>query len=302
MTLNDKFVSGAIIDEGGDKSRFICGQMISETNGEDATFIPGEMGLVDSRETFVPGQRVENGVFRPGQMAAGTFLHGEIIVTAKGQPQFLPGIYEEETENGQFCPGVVFSGGKKEGLFIEGKLLNVKENNTLFVPGTTLHTDNGDNRFEKCQSVSDAVKAAKKSPSPPPLALETEGLALIHKKIKPKNGTMVVWENGSQFYAEGSEIPSDLEGSAEFISGRMECTENGPLFVAGKVMVSLYNHPFSKLFKTNLSCVGNSRYQNFYSWKNDYGRRKATDGFRTRQNGIRWQKRSQVLARASHRV
>ena len=34
-----------------------------------------------------------------------TFMYGEIIVTAKGQPQFLPGIYNNSTED--FTPGVV---------------------------------------------------------------------------------------------------------------------------------------------------------------------------------------------------
>ena len=239
VTLNEKFVGGAIIDEGGDKSRFVCGQMISELNGEDALFIPGEMGLVDSRETFVPGQRVENGIFRPGQMISGIFCHGEIIFTSKGQPQFLPGIYKEEKED-KFYPGLVVSGSgnsKKEGsLFIEGKLLMTKDKDTLFVPGTT-HYNDEIIRFEKCKNPSGLSKM--KSPSPPPMAMETEGLALIHKKIKPKNGTMVVWENGSQFYVEGSDIPQNLTdcNNAEFISGRMECTENGPLFVAGKVMV-----------------------------------------------------------------
>ena len=224
-----------MIDEGGDKSRFVSGQMISEPNGEEAIFVPGEMGYVDNdvtRQSFVPGQRLENGTYCPGQMIdGGIFLCGEIIFTVKGQPQFLPGVYKETLE---FCPGLTCTNAK-ESIFIEGKLLNVRDKSsaeTLFVPGNTIHKGD-DNRFEKCANVN-ALKLTK-SPSPPPLALETQGLALIHKKIKPKNGTMVVWDNGSQFYAEGSDIPQHLPG-AEFISGRMECTENGPLFVAGKVM------------------------------------------------------------------
>ena len=52
-----------MIDEGGEASRFVQGQMISDENGEDITFLPGEMGVVDSKEAFVPGQRVE-GCFR----------------------------------------------------------------------------------------------------------------------------------------------------------------------------------------------------------------------------------------------
>ena len=226
-----------MIDEGGDKSRFVCGQMISDLNGEEAIFVPGEMGYVgndSSRQTFVPGQRLENGIYCPGQMiGGGIFLCGEIIFTVKGQPQFLPGVYSQDTL--EFCPGLICTNAKKESLFIEGKLLNVKDKSTetLFVPGKTIHQGDNDNRFEKCANVNEV--RLTKSPSPPPLAVETEGLALIHKKIKPKNGTMVVWDNGSQFYAEGSEIPQDLPG-ADFISGRMECTENGPLFVAGKVM------------------------------------------------------------------
>ena len=44
-------------------------------------------------------------------------------------------------------------------------------------------------------------------------------------------------ENGSQFFPEGTEIPEELM-DVEQISGRMECTENGPQFVAGKVMVN----------------------------------------------------------------
>ena len=78
-----------------------------------------------------------------------------------------------------------------------------------------------------------------RNPSPPPAVMDGEGLSLIYKRIKPKNGIMAVLpgENNSQFFPEGTEIPSDLMDSAEQISGRMECTENGPQFVAGKVMV-----------------------------------------------------------------
>ena len=61
--MNEKFVSGTVIDEGGEASRFVQGQMISDENGEDITFLPGEMGVIDSKEAFIPGQRVE-GCFR----------------------------------------------------------------------------------------------------------------------------------------------------------------------------------------------------------------------------------------------
>ena len=38
LYLNDKFVCGTIIDEGGEASRFVQGQMISDENGEDIIF------------------------------------------------------------------------------------------------------------------------------------------------------------------------------------------------------------------------------------------------------------------------
>ena len=77
-----------------------------------------------------------------------------------------------------------------------------------------------------------------KVPSPPPMAIDGEGLALVFKKIKPKNGTMIVTKEGfHEFFADGAHIPQDLlDSGAEQITGRMECTENGPQFVAGKVM------------------------------------------------------------------
>lgn len=230
--LNEKFIAGAVIDEGGEASRFVQGQMLSDENGEDVFFIPGEMGIVDSKEVFVPGQRVE-GFFRPGQMVdGGLFLHGELIINPKGLPQFIPGIYNE---NNEFLPGMVCDTAQKESLFVEGKLFNNKDSETLFVPGcTTIINDSLDNRFEKCKEPNDI--RTMKSPSPPPVALEGEGLSLIYKRIKPKNGTMIVWENGSRFFPEGVEIPQDLQDK-EQIMGRMECTENGPQFVAGKVMV-----------------------------------------------------------------
>lgn len=230
--MNEKFIAGAVIDEGGEASRFVQGQMLSDENGEDVIFIPGEMGLVDSKEVFVPGQRVE-GLFRPGQMVdGGVFLHGELIVNPKGLPQFIPGIYNE---NNEFLPGVVCETAQKESMFVEGKLYNNKDSETLFVPGcTTIINDGLDNRFEKCKQPNDM--RTMKSPSPPPVAMEAEGLSLIYKRIKPKNGTMIVWENGSQFFPEGAEIPQELQDKEQII-GRMECTENGPQFVAGKVMV-----------------------------------------------------------------
>ena len=40
--------------------------------------------------------------------------------------------------------------------------------------------------------------------------MDGDGLSLIYKRIKPKNGTMVVWENGSQFIPDGTDIPPEL--------------------------------------------------------------------------------------------
>ena len=138
LYLNDKFVCGTIIDEGGEASRFVQGQMISDENGEDIIFLPGEMGAVEGKEMFIPGQRVEAGPFRPGQMVdGGVFIYGEIIFNNKSQPQFLPGIYNDDTD--KFLPGLVCeSGTQKETLFVEGKLFNNKDAETLFVPGTTV--------------------------------------------------------------------------------------------------------------------------------------------------------------------
>ena len=131
-------MSGAVIDEGGEASRFVQGQMISDENGEDIIFLPGEMGVVESKQVFIPGQRAE-GNFRPGQMVeGGVFIYGEIIFNARGQPQFLPGIYDET--NGNFLPGLVCETSKKESLFVEGKLFNNKDAETLFVPGNTIIT------------------------------------------------------------------------------------------------------------------------------------------------------------------
>ena len=223
------------MDEGGETSRFVQGQMISDENGENVIFIPGEMGLADSREIFIPGQRVE-GNFRPGQMVeGGLFVHGEIIFNSKGQPQFLPGIYNDAVE---FLPGLICETSQKDGVFVQGKLFNNKDAETIFVPGMTIVVNDGkDNRFEKAKDVQEI--RTERSPTPTPVAMDPEGLSLVYKKIKPKNGVMVMWDNGSQFYPEGSEIPQDLvDAGAELISGRMECTENGPQFVAGKVMVS----------------------------------------------------------------
>ena len=238
IQLKDKFVSGAVVDEGGENSRFVQGQMISDENGENVVFIPGEMGLIDAKEMFVPGQRVD-GRFFPGQMIdGGIFVHGEIITSIKGLPQFLPGMYSED---GQFVPGMICDTSKKETVFVEGKLFSGKGSETLFVPGhTTIINDGQDNRFEKCKNAGE-IRSAR-SPSPPPIAIDCEGLSLIYKRIKPKNGTMLMWKDGSQFFPEGVDIPQDLLDSAtgaELITGRMECTENGPQFVAGKVMVTI---------------------------------------------------------------
>lgn len=234
--MDGRFTPGAVIDEGREDSRFMQGQMISDETGLDIIFLSGEMGQINSKEIFVPGQRIE-GLFRPGQMVeGGLFIYGEIIISPKGNPQFLPGIYNEAEE---FLPGLVCdtNSPQKETVFVQGKLYNSKDADTIFVPGgTTLINDGQDNRFEKCKEPNEI--RSSKSPSPPPLAMDSEGLSLIYKKVKPKNGTMVMWANGSQFFPEGAEIPQELiDSGAESISGRMECTENGPQFVAGKVMV-----------------------------------------------------------------
>ena len=49
---------------------------------------------------------------------------------------------------------------------------------------------------------------------------------------------MVIAANGQEeFYPDGVAIPQEiLDAGAEVISGRMECSENGPQFVPGKVM------------------------------------------------------------------
>ena len=128
-------------------------------------------------------------------------------------------------------------GKNNPSVFVEGKLFNSKDAETLFVPGETKVINDGkDNRFEKCKNTSDIRQC--RSPSPPPMAIDGEGLALVFKKIKPKNGTMVITANGQEeFYPDGVAIPQELlDAGAEVISGRMECSENGPQFVPGKVM------------------------------------------------------------------
>jgi hypothetical protein len=236
LTINGVFLSGTIIDEGGESSRFVTGQMISDVAGEEVLFIPGEMGTVEGREVFVPGQRVD-GTFRPGQMIErSVYVYGEIILNTKGQVQFLPGIYSSE-EDEEFVPGIICeTSGSKETVFVEGRLYNNKESETLLVPGQTTAISGGtDNRFEKAKNNKEL--RTRKSLSPPPLAIDGEALSLVYKRIKPKNGTMLMTQNGVKFFPDGSKIPQELlDSGAEVITGRMECTENGPQFVPGKVM------------------------------------------------------------------
>ena len=67
----------------------------------------------------------------------GAFIYGEIIFNNKGQPQFLPGVYDEG--NGNFSPGLICETSKKESLFVEGKLFASKtDDETVFVPGSTI--------------------------------------------------------------------------------------------------------------------------------------------------------------------
>ena len=77
----------------------------------------------------------------------GVFIYGEIIFNNKGQPQFLPGIYSEENQN--FLPGLICETFKKGSLFVEGKLFNNKDAETLFVPGETIVTGKKVNTLER---------------------------------------------------------------------------------------------------------------------------------------------------------
>ena len=238
-----------MVDIGGDKSKFILGQLIGQgiyrgvvINDENQLqFIPGRMGhTMDENQKllFIPGQNVttSDGLveFQPGQMVPGTkkgqqlqFLRGEIMINGKGQIQFLPGIQVD----GNFVPGLIEE--SKEGcIFIEGKLHKVKTE-SLFIPGTTSVFSETSNRFVKANN--DGEIGVHTSPETA-LVIDGTVLSTVFKKTKPKNGVTVIGKDGAiHFYADG-QIPDNLEGS-EVISGRMECGVDGPKFVPGKVMM-----------------------------------------------------------------
>ena len=246
----EKFVCGVMIDVGGDKSTFVPGQLIGkgattagvEEDGEDEEtlqFIPGRMGNLASDEEsklFIPGQNViradDVSEFQAGQMVSGpkkqlVFLRGEIMINAKSQVQFVPGIQAE----GNFVPGLVSD--VKDGTgFVEGKLQKIKET-ALFIPGATSVFSETSNRFIKANN--DGELSTHDYPEPG-LIIDGATLSTVFKKAKPKNGVTIRLKDGTtQFFADGK-IPEELQGN-EMVPGRMEQDVDGPKFVPGKVMV-----------------------------------------------------------------
>jgi hypothetical protein len=65
-------------------------------------------------------------------------------------------------------------------------------------------------------------------------AINEAALSVVFKKAKAKTGVTVMTADGPKFFPE-NDIPEHLRG-CETVPGRLECFEDGPKFVPGKVM------------------------------------------------------------------
>ena len=65
--------------------------------------------------------------------------------------------------------------------------------------------------------------------------INESALSVVFKKAKAKTGVMVMTKDRPKIFPE-NEIPADLIG-AEIVPGRMECFEDGPKFIPGKINI-----------------------------------------------------------------
>ena len=86
------------------------------------------------------------------------------------------------------------------------------------------HQDFVENKFIKFRSLPPAACQA----------INDASLSVVFKKAKAKIGVMVMTSEGPRFFPE-NEVPENLDG-CEIVPGRMECFEDGPKFVPGKIM------------------------------------------------------------------
>ena len=241
----DRLVPGTLVDVGGDQEPvFYPGQMfgggqVDEGEENDAAnalrFIAGQWGLdgddVDAATTFLLSQPAgEGGALLRGQTvrAAGdkaVFVQGEVVVNPKtGQPQFVPGKYDEES--GKFVPGMVVD--TIDGpMFVEGVLHRVNGGcEAIFVPGKM--SPDG-TRFVKAEGPSEL--SVQKITDPAVLsaaALDGGSLSVAAKMKRPRNGFMIRHkaDGALKFYEDGEELPSDDE-IEEMTRGRMEPGADG---------------------------------------------------------------------------
>lgn len=237
-----QLVPGAVIDVGPEQCQFVPGQMLGGTTLDDCIFIPGQSAEVDGKRTFLPGQ-VVNGKFVPGQMMKldgnqAVFVPGQIVITEDGRSEFVCGIFEE---GGKFTPGMTLD--SLDGpVFVMGRLCS-QEGKTMFIPGKITNSGDpvalakGQARFEKAKDVSEiAMKSSDLSESSS-LVVDGNSLTLAFKKMRPQKGAMVQTKRGPKFIPEGEDLPADrLEGRQSITTGRLECGEEGQVFIPGRSM------------------------------------------------------------------
>ncbi|CAB4061505.1 unnamed protein product [Lepeophtheirus salmonis] len=222
--VDDAFVCGTVIDSGDNAGKFMTGQMI-KSGDNPLEFISGVMGEINDKPAFIPGQNLGTG-FLPGQIVKSdslTFVPGEVVInSSKNVPQFIPGINNPENED--FLPGLVDC---TSSIMMEGKLVEVNKE-SHFIPGKTVK-----GKFAKARRDSQLANIDV-GYYDAPFIIDGESLSVIHKKVKPKNGFLVRCEISDRYkFVESVETPEKYK---EILCGRMECGEEGPKFVAGKIM------------------------------------------------------------------
>ncbi|TRY61200.1 hypothetical protein TCAL_03203 [Tigriopus californicus] len=237
-----QLVPGTVIDVGPEQCQFVPGQMVGGTTLDDCIFIPGQSAEIDGQRSFLPGQ-VINGEFVPGQMMRldgnqAVFVPGQTVISEEGRNEFVCGIFEE---GGKFTPGMTLD--SLDGpVFVMGRLCS-QEGKTMFVPGKITNSGDpiasakGQARFEKAKDVSDIVMKSSSPTESSSLVVDGNSLSLAFKKMRPQKGAMVQTKRGPQFIPEDGELPEDrLPGKNSITTGRLECGEEGQVFIPGKSM------------------------------------------------------------------
>ncbi|XP_059609277.1 uncharacterized protein LOC132256754 [Phlebotomus argentipes] len=246
-------VKGLKLDINAARQVFLAGQNVSTPAGE--LFVPGQTVTTPRGPIYVPGLTINTPVgasfipgsallgsnFMAGQIVGEEFIPGQTIHTPNG-PCFIEGQTILTPDGFKFIAGVH---DPKTDQFVCGQSIQTPDG-VKFIPGQTITTEDGE-KFIPGQTVQDAS--------------EESGWKFVHGQTVNDQfipGKVISTEEGSKFIpglsVDGKFVPGitsdddelafipgmnvETKQGPQFIEGTIIGTDNGEIFMPGKVVTS----------------------------------------------------------------